>query len=90
MGNLIKPRSMLTISPAARSGSNQTGYMGNAIIMKNKNNKHLGVNTNTYLSHKINIKDATNTRLKETFLSLVYTADFFTKTICIHACALNV
>ena len=37
--------------------------MGNDNIMENENYKHLGVNTNKYLSHKINIKDATD-RLK--------------------------
>ena len=45
--------------------------MGNDTIMENENYKHLGVNTNKYLSHTINIKDATD-RLKGTFLSLVH------------------
>ena len=44
--------------------------MGNDTIMENENYKHLGVNTNKYLSHMINIKDATD-RLKGIFLSLV-------------------
>ena len=64
MGNLIKTLSRLTMSAVTRSGFNQIGYTGNAIIMEYKDNKHLGVNTNTYLNHKINIKDATDTRLK--------------------------
>ena len=55
MGNLIKTLSRLTMSTVTRSGFNQIGYTGNAIIMEYKDNKHLGVNTNTYLNHKINI-----------------------------------
>ena len=51
--------------------SNRVWYMGNDTIMENENYKHLGVNTNKYLSHTINIKDATD-RLKGTFLSLVH------------------
>ena len=51
--------------------SNRVWYMGNDTIMENANYKHLGVNTSTYLSHTINIKDATD-RLKGTFLSLVH------------------
>ena len=39
--------------------------------MENENHKHLGIDTNKYLSHKIYIKDATD-RLKGTFLSLVH------------------
>ena len=64
MGNLIKTLSRFTMSAVTRSDCNQNGYIGNAIIKEYKNNKHLGVNTNTYLNHKINIKDATDTRLK--------------------------
>ena len=45
--------------------------MGNDTLMENENYKHLGVNTNKYLSHTIYIKDATD-RLKGTFLSLVH------------------
>ena len=51
--------------------SNRVWYMGTDTIMENENYKHLGVNTNKYLSHTINIKDATD-RLKGTFLSLVH------------------
>ena len=39
--------------------------------MENENHKHLGIDTNKYLSHKIYIKDATD-RLNGTFLSLVH------------------
>ena len=51
--------------------SNRVWYMGNDTIMEIENYKHLSVNTNKYLSHTINIKDATD-RLKGTFLSLVH------------------